>query len=115
MERIIKPWGWYEEIFSETINYKCKRLYVNPESQFSLQRHENRNEYWTVVQGDGTVTVGENTKKLTVGDFVFVPRTVLHRLRGGEMGITIIEVQIGEACLEDDINRLEDDYGRVGE
>lgn len=113
MDRISKPWGWYEEIFSETINYKCKRLYVNSNSQFSLQHHEYRNEYWTVVQGDGSVIIGDNKKNVTVGDFIFVPRTVCHRLKGGETGITIIEVQIGEACLEDDIIRLEDDYERI--
>lgn len=112
MERIIKPWGWYEEVFSETINYKCKRLYVNPESKFSLQSHKLRNEYWIVVQGNGNVIIGEDQRKVTVGDLIFVPRTTTHRLGGGDMGITIIEVQIGEICSEDDIVRIEDDYGR---
>lgn len=113
MERIERPWGWYEETFCETINYKCKRLYVNPNSKFSLQYHENRNEYWTVVQGDGHVIVGENERDVKVGDFIFIPRTVPHRLGGGELGITIIEVQIGEECVEGDVVRLLDDYGRV--
>jgi mannose-6-phosphate isomerase-like protein (cupin superfamily) len=113
MERISKPWGWYEEVFAETINYKCKRLYVNPNSQFSLQFHEYRNEYWTVVQGDGEVFIGDNIKNVKVGDFIFVPRTINHRIKGGDLGITIIEIQIGEKCVEDDIVRLEDDYGRI--
>jgi mannose-1-phosphate guanylyltransferase/mannose-6-phosphate isomerase len=115
MERINKPWVWYEEVFSETRNYKCKRLYVNPDSQFSLQYHDYRNEYWTVVQGDGEVTVGENKNRVKVGDFIFVPRTTQHRIKGGEIGMTIIEIQIGEDCVEDDIVRLEDDYGRVSQ
>lgn len=113
MERINKPWGWHEEVFSETINYKCKRLYINPDSQFSLQFHEYRNEYWTVVQGDGEVFLGDNQRSVKVGDFIFVPRTVLHRVIGGSLGITLIEVQIGEECREDDIVRIQDDYGRV--
>jgi len=115
MERVERPWGWYEEEFSETQNYKVKRLYVNPESRFSLQYHDTRNEYWTVVQGGGHVIVGDNEKEIEVGDFIFVPRTTPHRLTGGEMGITIVEVQIGDPCDEEDIVRFEDDYGRTDE
>ena len=37
----------------------------------------------------------------------------IHRLRGGEDGIMIVEVQYGDMCIEEDIERLEDDYGRV--
>lgn len=112
MDRIEKPWGWYEEVFSETPHYKCKRLYVEPEKQISLQYHNNRKEYWTVVQGSGTVTVSDNVREIAIGDFVFVPETIVHRLKGGELGITIIEVQLGEDCSEEDIVRLQDDYGR---
>lgn len=113
MERVEKPWGWCEEVFSETSNYKCKRLYVNPEKSFSLQYHNLRNEYWTVVQGDAKVIVGESEKDVKVGDFIFVPRTTVHRVTGGKTGITLIEVQIGDPCDEDDIVRLADDFGRV--
>ena len=113
MERIEKPWGWYEEVFSETAQYKVKRIYLNPESRFSLQIHNHRNEYWTVVQGDGTVEVGENIRDIQTGDFVFIPKTIKHRLKGGSVGITLIEVQHGDFCLEEDIERFEDDYGRV--
>lgn len=113
MERIETPWGWQEEVFSETPQYKVKRIYLNPDNRFSLQNHSHRNEYWTVVQGDGIVEVGENQKEIKVGDFVFVPKTIRHRLKGGETGITIIEVQHGDFCLEEDIERFEDDFGRV--
>ena len=114
MERIEKPWGWYEEVFSETKNYKCKRLYVSPEKRFSLQYHNLRNEYWTVVQGDGIVIVGESEKEVKTGDFIYVPRTTVRRITGGTIGITLIEVQIGDPCEEEDIVRLEDDFDRVG-
>jgi mannose-6-phosphate isomerase-like protein (cupin superfamily) len=113
MDRTERPWGWYEEVFSETPNYKCKRLYVNPDQRFSLQYHEFRNEYWTVVQGDGKVILGDDEKNLKIGDFVYVPRNTNHRLIAGDTGITILEIQIGEVCSEDDIVRLEDDFERV--
>jgi mannose-6-phosphate isomerase-like protein (cupin superfamily) len=113
MERIETPWGWYEEVFSETAQYKVKRIYLNPNARFSLQLHNHRNEYWTVVQGDGIVTVGETSKTVQTGDFIFVPKAIQHRLKGGPAGITIIEVQRGDFCLEEDIERFEDDYGRV--
>jgi mannose-6-phosphate isomerase-like protein (cupin superfamily) len=113
MQRIETPWGWYEESFSETPQYKVKRIYLNPDSRFSLQLHNHRNEYWTVVQGDGFVEVGENTREIQTGDFVFIPKTIKHRLKGGSTGITLIEVQHGDFCLEEDIERFEDDFGRV--
>ena len=46
------------------------------------------------------------------GEYAYIPKGGIHRLNGGDDGVTFIEIQRGE-CREDDIVRLEDDYGRV--
>jgi mannose-6-phosphate isomerase-like protein (cupin superfamily) len=112
-----RPWGWFQTLHSEE-TYKVKRLFVRPYQRISLQYHNNREEYWTVVSGCGKVEIRNPLLSTTeiseayVGKSFHVPKGHHHRLSGGKAGITIVEVQIG-ICSEDDIVRLEDDYKRV--
>jgi mannose-6-phosphate isomerase-like protein (cupin superfamily) len=112
MERINRPWGWYENIQEDT-GYKVKRLYVQPNKKISLQYHIQRNEHWIVVSGDGKFELNEIVKDVSIGDYIFVPMTAKHRIVGGSCGIMIIEIQLGKICDEEDIVRLEDEYGRI--
>ncbi len=106
-----RPWGWYKCICrSET--YAVKKIYVAPNQRLSLQYHQHRTEDWVVVEGSGTITQGNLDSPAKVGDTFFIGIEQRHRLAGGPDGIVIIEVQRG-ICKEDDIIRLEDDYGRV--
>jgi len=112
MEKFERPWGWYQNL--ETDNgYKVKKLNINPNQKISLQYHNCRCEHWIVVFGDGKVEVDGNIKNICVGDYIFVPILSKHRIFGGNDGIIIIEVQLGNDCNEDDIIRIEDDYGRI--
>lgn len=111
-ERFDRPWGWYENLKEDT-GYKVKRLYVQPNQKISLQYHNQRDEHWVVVSGDGTLELNENIKKLKVGDYIFVPVLSKHRITGGNNGIIIVEVQLGKICNEEDIVRIEDAYGRI--
>ena len=106
-----KPWGWYLTL-EENADHKIKKIYVKPNHRFSLQYHNNREEHWTVVDGVGIITQGDNTSTIRTGEYAFIPKGGVHRLEGGDRGITFIEVQRG-ICEEDDIVRLEDDFGRV--
>ncbi len=90
-----------------------KELYVEEGHRTSLQRHFHRAEYWIVVEGEGKVVVGEEERDLRPGDVVVIPRKTLHRVEGGKGGIRIVEVWVGEVLDEEDIERVEDDYGRV--
>lgn len=109
-----KPWGSFENLDSgQKPRYKIKKITVDPLQRFSLQYHRYRSEHWIVVQGTGTVTVGNSPRKVCVGDYIYVPQNVNHRVESGEDGIILIEVQMGTLCEEDDIVRLEDDYGRT--
>ena len=80
----------------------------------SLQRHKNRSEYWQVIDGIGMVYLEDSKFKLEKNDNIFIPQGDIHRLENIEQDhLTLIEIQIGKEISEDDIERLEDDFGRV--
>ena len=107
-----RPWGWFEELAAGP-SYKVKRLCVMAGQQLSLQTHAERAEHWVVVQGRGLLTLERATSRLSVGDTVTVQRGAAHRVRNeGEDLLIIVETQLG-TCREDDIVRLQDDYGRA--
>jgi mannose-1-phosphate guanylyltransferase/mannose-6-phosphate isomerase len=112
VERTTRPWGWYETV-SEVGGYKIKRIGVHPGQQLSLQRHRQRAEHWVVVQGTAHVTLGDQVFDLGVGQHCDVALGQVHRIsnRTQEM-VEIVEVQFGSYLGEDDIERLQDDYGR---
>ena len=112
MHRFFRPWGFYENMFEEP-SYKLKRLVVQPNSKLSLQYHYKRCEHWVVVSGHGKVILGEDTLNAYPGKYFYIPTKVNHRIMAGEEGLTIIEVQVGDECTEEDIVRIEDDYDRV--
>ncbi len=107
-----RPWGRWEEYLNEP-EYRVKRLVLHPEKRFSLQRHMYRAERWIVVSGSGSASIGDEVLDIKRGDVVRVEPKQLHRLKcTGRDPLVIIEVQIG-ICQEDDIERIEDDWGRV--
>ena len=110
--RVERPWGWYEEL-THGDNYKVKRLLVRAGCQLSLQRHRHRSESWTVVEGSGDLLCGDQWLPAHAGLMLSIPCGVIHRARGGDQNLIILEVQHGDDLREDDIERLQDDYGRV--
>ena len=106
-----KPWGTSEVLLSE-LNYKVKRIFVKPGERFSLQYHNHREEHWIIIEGIGYITQYDRETIIRPGEHAYIPKHGIHRLCGGKDGTTFIEVQRGK-CNEDDIIRLEDDYGRV--
>ena len=113
IERTERPWGWYETV-SEVPGNKVKRIRVHPGQQLSLQRHRQRAEHWVVVLGTARITVGERVVDMAAGQHVDIAIGEVHRLANltGEP-VEIVEVQFGAYLGEDDIVRLQDDYGRV--
>ena len=106
-----RPWGYYEVLLDDE-NCKVKRIVVNPGAQLSLQYHNHREEHWAVVAGSGTILVGDMLEESFIGSFWVIPRKTLDRATAGPVGLTFIETQVGD-CYEEDIVRLEDDYGRL--
>lgn len=107
-----RPWGKYT-VLEEGERYKIKRITVLPGKRLSLQRHYHRSEHWVVVRGTAHITVDGKEKLLQPGESVFVPAGLSHRLENpGKVVLELIETQIGEYLGEDDIERIEDDFGR---
>ncbi len=107
-----RPWGYYRVLADET-DHKVKRIVVYPGKRLSLQRHRQRSEHWEVLYGEALVTIDDREVKLSPGECVRIPRNTAHRIRNtGADNLAFIEVQSGDYFGEDDIERLEDDFGR---
>ncbi len=106
-----RPWGSFER-FTQNETTTVKILHLAPGKRFSLQKHAKRSEFWRCIEGSGTVTVGEESRPMNVGDEVLVEAGMLHRLQGGPDGLAVLEIMTGEYD-ENDIERIEDDFGRA--
>ena len=113
-KKVERPWGTYD-IITKGNGFQVKRLIINPDSRLSLQWHRHRDETWVIVRGVAEIEVNKNKKNLGRGENVFVARTITHRIKNISVvePLEIIEVQTGDYLGEDDIERLEDDYGRI--
>ncbi len=108
-----RPWGTYQTQVLES-NFQVKVLTVNPGGKLSLQRHFKRAEHWVVVRGEPIITIDDDRKRYTVDQSVYIPVGSLHRIENEtEVACVLVEVQVGDYLGEDDIERLEDSYGRV--
>lgn len=113
MEFDQRPWGNYQVLADEP-DHKVKRIVVYPGKRLSLQRHRQRAEHWYLIAGQGLVTRDGETIALTAGQAVDIPRGARHRMENPGPGeVAFIEVQTGDYFGEEDIERFEDDYGRV--
>lgn len=108
-----RPWGSYT-ILEESERYKIKKIVVNVGARLSLQRHQHRSEHWIVVKGTALVEIGGKEQYIHENESAYVPKSFIHRLSNpGRIPLEMIEVQNGEYTGEDDIERLEDNYGRA--
>ncbi|HEY2892177.1 MAG TPA: mannose-1-phosphate guanylyltransferase/mannose-6-phosphate isomerase [Dongiaceae bacterium] len=111
--RVYRPWGSYETVDIDD-GFQVKRLVVNPGARLSLQKHARRAEHWVVVRGTARVTRDRDVYDLHANQSTYIPLGAVHRLENpGEEILHLIEVQSGDYLGEDDIVRLEDNYGRV--
>lgn len=109
-----RPWGFYEVLCDEHAGHKIKRITVWPGKRLSLQLHKKRREHWIVVSGQGRVTIGKDEIILGPAESADVPVGTVHRVENiSDAPLVFIEVQQGDYLGEDDIIRLEDDFGRV--
>ena len=115
MESAERPWGaWF--VLDEGSGYKVKRIDVRSQQRLSYQTHEQRSEHWYVVQGTATCLIDGETVVVPVGGSIDVPVGAAHRISNlHDDDLSIVEVQRGPYLGEDDIVRLEDDYGREGD
>ncbi len=111
-EMVSPPWGMWEVLLDEP-TYKVKRITVLPGKRLSYQKHFKRREHWMVVEGEGVVTVDGKDVHLSQGEAIDIAQEDAHRMaNNGGVNLVFIEIQQGEYFGDDDIVRLEDDYGR---
>lgn len=108
-----RPWGSFT-VLIDADDHKVKSILVNPGSRISYQTHARRSEHWFVVRGHGSVRLNGIDHAVEPGSTIDVAQGVAHRIQNtGEEDLVFIEVQHGDYFGEDDITRLDDDFGRV--
>lgn len=113
IERTERPWGWYETI-SRVRGNLIKRIHVHAGKQLSLQQHKHRAEHWVVTEGTPHITLDGKVFVLNPGECCDIGVLQVHRLSNLTSGpVEIVELQFGMDLREDDIIRLQDDYGRT--
>jgi len=107
------PWGTFT-VLDEGENYKVKRIEVLPGKRLSYQRHSRRAEHWYVVRGIAKVTLNGVDILVDSGNAIDIAREDAHRVENphAEETLVFIETQTGDYFGEDDIVRLDDDFGR---
>lgn len=110
-----RPWGSFKNHHSMP-GVHLKTLHVSGGAKLSLQRHKHRSETWVLVSGDATAVVGDSLEDLrevalVINEPFYVPAGTIHRLFSDQGG-TLVEISYGQFD-EDDIERLEDVYGRA--
>jgi len=112
MSESTRPWGRYE-ILQESDSHKVKCIWVSPGKRLSYQRHQKRSEHWFMVAGSARVTLNGVISELKAGQTLDIGIGDLHRVENiGSDNLVFIEVQSGSYFGEDDIERIEDDFGR---
>jgi mannose-6-phosphate isomerase len=113
VERDERPWGSYE-VLLDAPDHKVKQMCVKPGTSLSYQVHARRSEHWFIVRGVGAVTLDGLRREVSPGCAVDVALGTAHRIENvGSDDLVFIEVQHGEYFGEDDITRLDDDFGRA--
>lgn len=108
-----RPWGGYSSVLSGD-RFQVKRLFVKPGKRLSLQKHHHRAEHWVVVAGVAEVTIDGKVAMVAENESVYLPLGCTHRLANpGKILLEVIEVQTGSYLGEDDIIRIEDEFGRA--
>lgn len=113
-DAVTRPWGFYRSLLTTAFT-QAKILSVAPGQELSLQKHFRREEYWTVVRGQGIFRLDDDRYTVRRGFTVHIPREAVHWIRNthSSEALILIEVQVGDYFGEDDIFRLSDRYHRA--
>lgn len=110
--RTSRQWGYYRVLHENGKEVKVKELTVEPGQCLSMQRHKDRSEHWFIAEGTAEVyTLNRSTDQELIGIFhkhqsLFIEKTEWHQLcNPGPNPLRVIEIQYGENCIEEDIER----------
>lgn len=112
MNVVDRPWGSFLNLaFNENVTVKL--IWVGKGKKNSLQTHAKRDEYWRIMKGKINAYINDSISTLNVGDDIRVRSDERHRFEGLDNENIILEISRGKFD-EEDIVRIEDDYGRGG-
>jgi mannose-6-phosphate isomerase len=112
-QSVSRPWGTFT-VLDEGEDFKVKRIEVLPGKRLSYQKHSQRAEHWVVVRGTAKVTLDGREIFVSAGQAIDIERGIAHRVENpGQDVLLFVEVQRGRYLGEDDIVRLQDDFGRA--
>ena len=112
-KKIYRPWGYYESVVDD-FRWQVKLINVKPGEKLSLQLHHHRSEHWVIVDGTAKAEIGSKVTTLHENQSCYIPLGEKHRLSNpGKIPLKLIEIQSGSYLGEDDIERFEDNYGRI--
>ena len=101
-------WGEWRVLKDYPPHTKVKELLVLPKKRLSYQRHTKRNEYWQIAEGKATVFGDHEPFSIWTGESLNIPKGEWHQLVNlEEKPLRVVEIQWGELCDEDDIERQE--------
>ena len=110
---VYRPWGYYT-VLEEGIGFLTKCIVVNPQAKLSIQLHHHRSEHWIILEGTATVVKGDKTYTLEAGTSIDIAIEEIHSLQNHHSEqLKVLEIQQGDILDENDIERLEDIYGRA--
>lgn len=113
-----RPWGSFEVLAefktADNQDVVIKKITVSAGKKLSYQTHQSRAEYWTVAEGRGQAILNDQTINLEAGSTLQIPKTAKHRISNTQSqgDLVFVEVAVG-VFDENDIERLEDDFGRA--
>lgn len=108
-----RPWGKFENLLDSEL-CKVKKITIKPGQAPSYQYHFKRSEVWTIIHGEGELKLNDKILKVSTGDTFRIEKLEKHQIKNtGTQDLIFIEIQLGEYFGEDDIVRIEDNYGRV--
>lgn len=107
--KVTRSWGWYR-VLQDRPKYKIKELVINPNSSLSMQRHQYRSENWYVLKGSVMIETEYNnvtdTQDLQEHQSYTIGQNVWHQgINPTQQYTHILEVQYGNKCVEEDIER----------
>lgn len=111
IKEVKRPWGAFRQ-FTANEESSVKIITIEPNGELSLQYHNDRSEFWRVLVGRPTVTIGTKVTKAKEGDEFLIGKKKHHRIKAGKTKVVFLEIAFG-AFDEKDIVRLQDKYGRT--
>lgn len=105
-----RRWGEYKVLdynqYDDENKSLTKHLMIRAGKSISYQKHNHRDEIWTIVDGVGELLIDGHVRNVRRGDVAYIVKGQLHAMRAVS-DLQFIEVQIGRELSEDDIERFE--------